>query len=724
MMNTHQGGNTQGQRPITRVLERLEEHGCNPRRAAAGYSARCPSHEDRVASLSASENSSSEALLHCHAGCETATIVSDLGLEWSDLFPADSKDVRSKTAIIATYDYRDEIGTVLFQVVRTSPKGFRQRRPDGNGGWIWNLQNTRRVPYNLQALIDAIKRETPVFVVEGEKDCERLVREGLTATCCAGGAGKWRPEYAPFFEGAIVTVIADADDVGRKHAEAVASSLRSAARGVKVLDLFPDRSDGSDVSDYFAQGGTVDDLAKRIASIHEAEETHPVGIASTRAADIRPVRIRWLWDKRVALEMLNVFSGPGGAGKSTILYDTASRASREGASVLIATAEDHLAAIVRPRLEAAGADLSKVHVVTDDMVIPEDLDRLEERARQLGVALITIDPLVAFLAGDINTHKDSSVRQALKPLAKMAERVGCAVAVVIHTNKSPSDDPLFRISGSGGFSAAARHVLLACPDPEDEGGNRRVLAVVKSNLIDFPPPLAYHLEGTTIPDPETGEAIATSRVVWGEELEGFDPRILLRPPPDEEERSSQDDAADFLRQTGILEAARPAAELIREGERLGFHRKTLQRARRSLGIKSWKRDMGPDWMWGPKESEVDTPEVDTLTPVQLSSSARPAETILSPPEVDSGQELEAPVHMEVLGNGIASKEPSRVVAMDTSTVDASTLSTVARTGKTAPESPTVDKVTEIENGVHSVHSDDLALANVIAAFPGSEAVTQ
>src|SRR5262245_10858625 len=107
----------------------------------------------------------------------------------------------------ATYNYVDEAGTVLFQVLRYEPKAFRQRKPDGNGGWNWKLDGVRRVPFGLPELIEAIAAEHPIFVVEGERDVLTLNRLGVIATTNAGGAGKWRSEFSEYLRGADVILI-------------------------------------------------------------------------------------------------------------------------------------------------------------------------------------------------------------------------------------------------------------------------------------------------------------------------------------------------------------------------------------------------------------------------------------------------------------------------------------------------------------------------------------
>jgi putative DNA primase/helicase len=161
--------------------------------------------------------------------------------------------------IEATYDYVDESGTLLFQVVRKAGKQFRQRRPDGAGGWDWKLGNTRRVPYRLP-LIQNDTSGRPVYVVEGEKDVGTLEVRGHLATCNPGGAGKWSAvaETArTMLDGRDVVVIADRDEVGRKHAAAIAASLAGFALTLVVLQA-PEPH--KDVSDLLMAGGALTDL--------------------------------------------------------------------------------------------------------------------------------------------------------------------------------------------------------------------------------------------------------------------------------------------------------------------------------------------------------------------------------------------------------------------------------------------------------------------------------
>jgi putative DNA primase/helicase len=132
---------------------------------------------------------------------------------------------RPQPRIVKTYPYCDESGTFLFQVVRYEPKGFRQRRPDGRGGWIWK-QGTRRIPYMLPELIKAVAGGETIYIPEGEKDVDNLRALGFAATTNPGGIKKWRDSYSEFLRGADVVVLPDNHAEGREHGEQVIASLR------------------------------------------------------------------------------------------------------------------------------------------------------------------------------------------------------------------------------------------------------------------------------------------------------------------------------------------------------------------------------------------------------------------------------------------------------------------------------------------------------------------
>jgi hypothetical protein len=171
---------------IEGLLSRLER----VRKTRTGWTACCPAHADATPSLSVTLGDEGRILFKCFAGCELAAIVAALEIAVADLFAGPALPAPAPDAV---YDYRDERGELLFQVVRAPGKRFRQRRPDAGGGWMWNLAGVRRVLYRLPEL-RAADPQADVFVVEGEKDVETLRGLGLVATTNPQGAGKWRTD--------------------------------------------------------------------------------------------------------------------------------------------------------------------------------------------------------------------------------------------------------------------------------------------------------------------------------------------------------------------------------------------------------------------------------------------------------------------------------------------------------------------------------------------------
>jgi hypothetical protein len=212
------------------------------------YEAHCPVHDDRKASLSIKIAGDGRILIHCHANCATETILDKLGLQTRDLFPegnGNRQHPHTDGRIIATYNYTDADGDLSYQVVRYQPKDFRQRRPDGKGGWFWDTKGLKRLPYNLPELVKA----EYVWICEGEKDCDNLKKIGLTAICNSGGAGKWTAELNQYFRpNQHITILPDNDKPGSDHSDLVALNLHGKVASLKILKLdgLPEKADVSD----------------------------------------------------------------------------------------------------------------------------------------------------------------------------------------------------------------------------------------------------------------------------------------------------------------------------------------------------------------------------------------------------------------------------------------------------------------------------------------------
>ncbi len=179
------------------------------------------------------------------------------------------------------YSYIDANGKP-FEVVRTWPKGFYQRRPDGKGNYINDLKSIVPTLYHENKLKEAIDRSKPIYLVEGEKDTDRLRSLGLVATTNPMGAGKWRDNYSKALRGADLIIIPDNDKPGRAHANHIAKLCYGIARRIRVLML---PSDSKDASDWLEKGHTADEL-KLLADTSPDYEPSNNGIKLRRMAEV------------------------------------------------------------------------------------------------------------------------------------------------------------------------------------------------------------------------------------------------------------------------------------------------------------------------------------------------------------------------------------------------------------------------------------------------------
>lgn len=245
---------------INNLLYELE----GVRKIANGWMACCPAHEDNKPSLSIKDADDGRILLYCHAGCDFESIIQSLKDKNPNLLMFKQKN----TEIVAEYNYVNEDGELLYQVVRYEPKTFKQRKPDGKGGWIYNMQGVRRVIYNLPEVKCAIERDDTIYFTEGEKDANKLAELGLVSTTVPMGAGKWKEEYKEFFSGANVVIFPDNDKPGLNHANQVARNLMGVAKSIKVI-MLPDLPPKGDISDWLESGNTKNKLIELAQSEQE-----------------------------------------------------------------------------------------------------------------------------------------------------------------------------------------------------------------------------------------------------------------------------------------------------------------------------------------------------------------------------------------------------------------------------------------------------------------------
>ena len=585
------------------------------KRSGAQYLAQCPAHDDQTPSLSIGEGDHGQVLIHCHAGCDPNDVLRALGLTMHDLLPGDFlKRVRQAGAParpmpISTrpgdtsgtasqcYDYRDETGKLLYQVVRLqAPKGFRQRRPKADGGWEWAMGDVRRVVYRLPELTG----KDTIFITEGEKDADNLAAHGFAATTNSGGAKKWTEAHTGQLVAAgvkNVVIFPDNDGPGREHAATVASSCRAAGLAVKVVTL-PDVAVHGDVSDYLASHSRADllDLIRATPAETAAGTAAPTAADApgdgdpvlTRLSDVEPEEIDWIWRGRIARGKFTQLAGNPGEGKSRLTFEIASHITTGAAwpdggvapqgNVLFVLAEDGIADTVRPAVDAMGGDSSRIYLLEGIRAgesvrafdLARGLDVLEQAIEKVQPQLVVVDPITAFL-GKTDSYKDAEVRGLLAPILALIARHRTALVAVAHLSKDTQKSALYRPGGSIAFVAAARFGFIVGVHPEQPGV--RVIARTKNNIGQPAPSLAYRIQQPN------------GHITWDGEV-AMDAETLLAPRKGRG-RPRYEEAFDFV-QSLLENGPMDSAQVYELAAARGHSKPTTRRAITEMGIEARK----------------------------------------------------------------------------------------------------------------------------------------
>lgn len=471
------------------------------------WMARCPAHEDDTASLSLKAGSDGRVLMSCKASCLTVAVVAALGLRMSDLYPpkehrasaSATTTAPSRTrAMTKTYDYIDAEGTLLFQACRfhdsaTGKKDFRQRTPDGRGGWVWSLGDVEPVLYCLPEVIEAVESGRRIFVVEGEKDADALRALGYPATTCPMGAGKWRESFSPVLAGADLVILPDNDEPGRSHAEQVAASCTAVGATVRMLAL-PGLPPKGDVSDWLDAGGDIDALETLIGQtrIWQLDPRHKSvwrldEILSNDELMRPPLPIipRMVWRGRSTL-----LSAQYKSGKSTLTGFLAAQVSAGGTflgdpvqqgKVIVLALEEALGDIGR-RLRHFEARPDSTYVVSH--LPPEAHERPAELARlieRLHPSVVIVDTLVAYGRGVIDNENDAAQMAPLvQELTDIAHRTDVGIVVVHHANAQG------RTRGSTSIPAGTDIVIeVTRPDEKGDPTMRKAICLGRMPVADF-----------------------------------------------------------------------------------------------------------------------------------------------------------------------------------------------------------------------------------------------
>ncbi len=476
----------------------------------------CPFHDDNRPSLSVNLHS---GLWYCHACGSSGGDIFDfeMKLENCDFRTAVTNIAKlvenpelvqvMRAAPLAVYDYCDENGTLLFQVVRSRGKDFKQRRPDGKDGWIYKLDGVRRVLYNLPQVIAA----NTVCIAEGEKDADRLGHvlaanidlEGRwAATTNPSGAGKWFDSYSPYLKGKDVIIFADNDEVGKRHAQQVAASVFPFANSTKVVEL-PGLPQHGDVSDYLIQQ-SPDSLCAEIrkaplftptAAIHSAASKKEVPAerklrfrTAKELASETPAEVEWLVRPWIAAGSITEVDGKiKKAGKTTWVTHLI-RSQLDGTSFMGEPTTKSPVVYLTEQPDSSFREALKRAELLDrhDLYILSWKDTVGllwwvvaseavAECKRRGARLLVIDTMGQFtgLQGDSENNSGDAL-SAMKPLQEAAA-AGIAVIVIRHERKSGGE-----VGDSGRGSTAfggAVDTVLSIRRPE--GNSRPTLRIIQ-----------------------------------------------------------------------------------------------------------------------------------------------------------------------------------------------------------------------------------------------------
>ncbi|MBF0437298.1 MAG: AAA family ATPase [Magnetococcales bacterium] len=476
----------------------------------------------------------------------------------------------------------------------------------------------------------------PILLGEGIATCQSAVMAlpgtigvaSLMNTNLPAVARMLRQRYPS----AQITILADVQKTDGQPDRYAVKTTQEVGGYLAIPEFGPGRQEGdTDFNDQHRVFG-LDSVQQQIlaAKLVEPEQEPEQRLANDDEqetvfrclADVQAEPIQWLWPGRIAKRKLTLEAGDPGLGKSQISLDHAAVVSTGGTwpdgskcanpgNVIIISVEDDAGDTIKPRLEACGADMSRIFILeairdTDakgrkrkrGFNLQEDLGRLEKMIAQIGGAdLITIDPISAYV-GTVDSYKNSDVRALLGPLTELASRHEAAVVAVSHLAKSGSS-ALTKISGSLGFIAAARAGYLIAKDPGNN--DRRLFLPVKNNVGVDSSGFAYRIESASLPS-----GIETSKVVWepGSVTLTAD-EVLAAQCASQEERTQLDEAKEFL--ADLLQHGPVEATKIKNDARgAGISERTLNRAKTALKIKSRKEWGTGKWKWGlPTESGND-----------------------------------------------------------------------------------------------------------------------
>lgn len=523
--------------------------------------------------------------------------------------------------------YFDEAGNELY---------VRKRNPPGHNQRFLQKKGVKLKPYGLHRLNEAVP-ERRLFLCEGETDTQTAWFYKLPALGIPGAnaTSSIEAEHLDGIEN--VYLLPHNDDAGAKFVVGIrkrTSQLDYTGRLWKVT-IPSNHKDLNELHIALGSKAFEEILAAAVSSAEllSIEPPRPVtkpavdpqlnGHAETprirqlmirNFAKINPQKTRWLWRGYTPLGTLTILDGDPGLGKSTICIDLIARVTRgqsmpndgetdlDGPAVaLLLSAEDAPENTIRPRLDAAGADVKLVEnieatKVGEDSerppVLPADVDLLEEKIAETNAKLVVIDVFTAYLDGELDAHRDQDVRRCLHRLKILAQRTGCAIILIRHLNKLNGGAAIYRGGGSIGITGAARSVLMVGKNPTEP--NQYVLAPIKCNLCKPPPALAYSIMNAG------GDV---SVIGWGKETSLSADDLL---GGHSQKGTVAEECAELIREL-LADGPKLAEDMEDELRANGFKDNAIRDGRKKAKVRAYRRGFGEDgkWWWELQKGEGD-----------------------------------------------------------------------------------------------------------------------
>ncbi len=494
--------------------------------------------------------------------------------------------------------------------------GYATRDDDGGKGFVKGGHRGLTLGWPLPPYAGTSPAE-PILVAEGMSCTAAGLTLGFTTIgrpSATGGAEHLRALLADRY----VCIVAENDPAGIAGADKIAAALAGVARDVRGV-IPPEGV--KDLRAWLQAGLTREELVAKWRAAETIGPGSPPSAAANpmppcivRLSDVKPEPVSWLWPGRFALGKLTLIAGDPGLGKSFLTLDMAARVSRgtpwpdapdkpqTPGGVVLLSAEDDAADTIRPRLDAARADVDRIVALQAVPIISDrgkpagvrmfDLTRdLPALVEAIGAAedcrLVVIDPVTAYLGG-VDSHKNAEIRGLLAPLGEIAARHRVAVVAVTHLNKSAGGAAIYRAMGSLAFTAAARAAWAVTKDENDP--RRRLLLSIKNNLAPDTGGLAYSLVAV-----EGHEAAA---VAWEPDPVHVTADDALGGERPESGGGALDEATDWLRDT-LVGGPVPAADVKAAAKRDGIAARTLDRAKSALGVRATREGYASDgrWVW-------------------------------------------------------------------------------------------------------------------------------